>query len=66
MSDVYLHNASSNLFIVIADRFGTTSEFRRKNSISEGYDFVNQSTFLYNVRSHRAAAMMKISVSVGK
>ncbi|XP_037046130.1 uncharacterized protein LOC119081366 [Bradysia coprophila] len=50
--------------IVIADRFGTESEFRRKNSISQGYDFVNQSSFTYNVKQHRSSVMMRISVSV--
>lgn len=53
-------------FTVIADRFGTVSEIRRKNSISESYDFVDRSSFSYNVNGQRASLWMQVSVSVGK
>lgn len=52
--------------LVIGDRFRTKSEFRRKKSISEGYDFVNQSKFSYSIRGKRASIFMQISVSVGE
>lgn len=52
--------------VVIADRFGTESEFRRKNSISESYDFVNQTSFIYHIEDRRPSLKMRISLSIGK
>jgi len=50
--------------VVIGDRFSTKSEFRRKNHISDSYDFVNQSSFDYNIKGQRATINMQISLSV--